>query len=165
MKYPTDLESGWLLDEYDEDRFWSRVNFRGGSAHLTDPLATATGDCWTFGGYAPGQYTRFLLHGHQEVAHRVAYRDSGRKVEPGQSLDHLCRNPNCIRPSHLEPVEHIENVRRGIIGHKTHCPSGHEYSAENTKIVTRSNGLDVRRCLTCLRASRHKTYLRRKANQ
>jgi hypothetical protein len=28
-------------------------------------------------------------------------------------LDHLCRNPACVRPDHLEPVTHLENLRRG----------------------------------------------------
>jgi hypothetical protein len=49
-------------------------------------------------------------------------------------LDHLCRNRACVRFDHLEPVTHVENVRRSPIGNgaKTHCPQGHAYSPENT---------------------------------
>lgn len=25
-------------------------------------------------------------------------------------LDHLCWNPSCVRPSHLSPVTHLENI-------------------------------------------------------
>jgi hypothetical protein len=28
-------------------------------------------------------------------------------------LDHLCRNPRCVNPDHLQPVTNFENARRG----------------------------------------------------
>lgn len=34
-------------------------------------------------------------------------------IEADMTLDHLCRNTKCIRPSHLEPVSRPENTRRG----------------------------------------------------
>lgn len=34
-------------------------------------------------------------------------------IPTNMDLDHLCRNPICVNPDHLEPVTHLENVRRG----------------------------------------------------
>lgn len=50
--------------------------------------------------------------------------------EMGQDTDHLCRNPSCCNPAHLEPVSHQENVRRGR-AMKTHCPKGHPKTEDN----------------------------------
>jgi hypothetical protein len=33
-------------------------------------------------------------------------------VPEGLELDHLCENPPCCNPAHLEPVTHAENNRR-----------------------------------------------------
>ena len=86
------------------------------------------------------------------------------KVPKGKELDHLCRNSRCCNPKHLEPIFHIENVRRGNGGlhwaKKTHCPRGHEYNQINTAIF---NG--HRQCKTCHKiyarnwATRHRKYL------
>lgn len=34
-------------------------------------------------------------------------------IPPGLHLDHLCRQPKCLRPDHLEPVTHAKNLQRG----------------------------------------------------
>lgn len=155
----------YLLDEYDAERFWSRINFHGGQHYLRDRLArldAGAGDCWIYGGDAyAAEYGRFKLHGVEQQAHRIAYRDFGNKLTDEQTIDHLCRNTLCVNPRHLEPVTQTENVRRGIAANKTHCPSGHEYTPENTKMVIR-RGLQVRYCRLCLKASAHATYERNK---
>lgn len=46
-------------------------------------------------------------------AHRVYYERHVGPVPDGLELDHLCRNPGCVNPEHLEPVTHAENIRRG----------------------------------------------------
>jgi len=33
-------------------------------------------------------------------------------IPDGLHLDHLCANPPCVRPDHLEPVTQAENNRR-----------------------------------------------------
>lgn len=46
-------------------------------------------------------------------AHRAMWEQTFGSLPPKNLvLDHLCLNPTCIRPSHLEPVTQGENVRR-----------------------------------------------------
>jgi hypothetical protein len=47
-------------------------------------------------------------------APRVLYELLVGPISPGLELDHLCRNPGCVRPAHLEPVTTLVNQRRGI---------------------------------------------------
>ena len=73
-------------------------------------------------------------------------------------LDHLCRNPRCLRFSHLEPVTHLENVRRGRAGWnsraKTHCPRGHSFDPANTHVY-----LGRRVCRACKREKQRERRL------
>ena len=94
-------------------------------------------DCWTWtAGLDRRGYGRIRVGDKTAAAHRVVYELLSGPIPEGLSLDHLCRNPSCVRPDHLEPVTHAENVRRGAAGEnqraKTHCPRGHEYTPENT---------------------------------
>ena len=120
------------------ERFWKKVD--------------KSGDCWEWTaaknsrGYGTVRNNKKTLG-----AHRVSYELIVGEIPEGLDLDHLCRNPGCVNPEHLEPVTHRENVRRGNAGlHlsvRTHCPHGHEYTKENTAIY--DDGL--RRCRTCMR--------------
>jgi hypothetical protein len=76
----------------------------------------------------------------------MAYEMLVGPVPDGLELDHLCRVPACVNPDHLEPVTHIENVRRGrsYWAERTHCSAGHEYTRENTRITKRG-----RTCRAC----------------
>jgi hypothetical protein len=48
----------------------------------------------------------------KEQAHRAVYELLVGPIPTGLHLDHLCNNPNCVRPDHLEPVTQAENNRR-----------------------------------------------------
>ena len=61
-------------------------------------------------------------------------------------LKAVCGNDAWVNPDHLEPVVPAETVGDHERA-KTHCPSGHPYSAENTYITP--NG--QRMCRTCRR--------------
>src|SRR3954452_12539829 len=45
-------------------------------------------------------------------AHRWVYEQTYGKLCHELQLDHLCRTPGCVNPSHLEAVTARENVRR-----------------------------------------------------
>jgi len=84
------------------------------------------------------------------------YENLHGEVPRGLVLDHLCREPQCVNPDHLEPVTSAENVMRGVgIGvvhaSQTHCKRGHEFTAENTYRVPPHKGLPNggRSCRTC----------------
>lgn len=74
------------------------------------------------------------------LCHRAAYQTIVGPIPDGLFLDHLCRNPSCWRPDHLQPVTARENAHRSPLNQAawkakreiTHCPHGHPYDEENT---------------------------------
>lgn len=158
--------TGWWLDEYDGPRFWQYVDRNGGTEHTLDPLSTAEGECWNWlGAKDKGGYGRFRMGRKNFLSHRIAYLDGSRssRIPEDWVVDHLCRNHSCVRPEHLEAVEFVTNVERGSRGKaaRTHCPSGHEYTEANTKLVPRG-AREIRTCRLCYKASAQRTYQRRK---
>lgn len=107
--------------------------------------------CWLWTGASTGTgYGQVRIGGRKgkcTVAHRHAYTRLVGEVPLGLELDHLCSQRCCVNPHHLQPVTHLENIRRSSNAQKTHCTHGHEYTPENT---VRDNG--HRKCRTCLRA-------------
>lgn len=93
--------------------------------------------------------------GRDMLAHRFAYELLVGPIPTGLTLDHLCRRPACVNPSHLEPVSLRDNILRGegpvALGARvTHCPQGHPYDLFNTYI----DPSGTRRCRTCHREQR-----------
>lgn len=50
---------------------------------------------------------------NSRLAHRESFVRAKGTIPVGLTLDHLCGVTSCVRPDHLEPVTHAENVRRG----------------------------------------------------
>jgi hypothetical protein len=66
-------------------------------------------------------------------AHRAAYELLIGPIPAGLFLDHLCRNPRCCNPAHLEPVTVDENNLRGNLATRAErCPLGHRYQTNGT---------------------------------
>ena len=88
--------------------------------------------------------------GKTRRAHRLMFELFIGPIGAGLELDHLCRNRLCVRPDHLEPVTHKENMRRAAPFRpiKTHCPNNHVYDEVNTCYVTTLRGTE-RRCRIC----------------
>jgi hypothetical protein len=111
------------------------------------------GSCWIWRGARDAKgYARFRDDSGKKVAvHRFAYETKHGAIPAGLTVDHLCRNPSCCNPDHLEAVTNAENIRRGTQGQwqrsKTHCPQGHAYTPENTYVCNKGK----RQCQTCKR--------------
>lgn len=138
----------------------------GVEQHGYDNLET----CWTWmNGRSAGGYGGFSPHvgGKRILAHRWAYTFFRAEIPEGLVLDHLCRNRACCNPWHLEPVTPEINYRRGEMQEKrvaafrarTHCPSGHEYTDENTYRSPKGH----RGCRTCMRRSNADYKARKRA--
>lgn len=56
------------------------------------------------------------MAGETRMAHRVSHVLYKGPIPNGLVIDHLCRNPSCVNPDHLEAVTQKENVHRGIRG-------------------------------------------------
>lgn len=100
------------------------VRFRWGHWARLQPRAVWSSDLWEerdcgyvtpcyvwTGTITTTGYGRFGAYGR---AHRISYEEVNGPIPESLEIDHLCRNPPCVRPDHLEPVTRTENARRAI---------------------------------------------------
>lgn len=130
------------------ERFWAKVDKGGANG------------CWLWTAYRDYRnYGQFALTSSNKRvrAHRYAYEAVVGPIPDGLELDHLCRNPPCVNPAHLEPVTHHENVLRGqtlaaVYARRTHCHAGHPFDEKNTRIARAEGGRRV--CRECRKVQR-----------
>ena len=104
---------------------------------------------WTAGKDKDG-YGRHKVYGRTVFAHRWIYENLREQIPKGLVIDHLCRNPGCVNPWHMEPVTVLVNTRRGNSYNPDTCKRGHPWTKESTiwKNRKQRNGT-IRRKRTC----------------
>ena len=123
------------------ERFWAKVEKTDTCWRWTGALLRSGYGVIRVGGRA----------GSNKFAHRLSYEMHLGPIPEGLDVDHLCRNRACINPDHLEPVTRQVNLLRGKTlaarnASRTHCPRGHEYSPENTRITRQTRSRTCREC-------------------
>lgn len=136
-----------------------QIKFRS-LIHRPDPTNPVA--CWEWKGPHDTETgrPRFEIRGRRPHAYRVAYllfRNGDRRKEISLTLDHLCANPTCVHPDHVQLKTQKENLYSShltvasINAKKTHCPQAHPYDEANTYLYVDSKGQSHRKCLQCLR--------------
>ncbi len=141
-----------------EEEFWSNV-LKSGSGN----------DCWIWMA-AKNEHGYGLLnwHGHMWKAHRVSYELSRGPIQEGKFILHHCDVPACVRPDHLFIGTQADNIKdmqskgrmRNQNTNKTHCPSGHIYTKENTRI-----NKGKRYCRICSRINTMRHYYKKRSQK
>lgn len=110
--------------------------------------------CWEWQGLTNNGYARVK----KQYLHRLFFEYWKGKIPQEFVIDHLCRNPICLNPSHMEAVTIGENVRRGVRkDNQLFCINGHPYNLENTLFF---NGRkQKKKCKICTNVPRRKSYV------
>lgn len=73
-------------------------------------------DCWLWKGNTTSNgYGQFFVARQALIAHRYSHELHVGPIPAGLEIDHLCNVRACVRPDHLEPVTHAENMRRKAV--------------------------------------------------
>jgi len=113
---------------------------------LMSRVTKSKDSCWVWNGALVRGYGVINIDGKTEYVHRVVFAASVKKFDKSLTLDHICRNPRCVNPEHLEPVTRSENVRRMNLSQpRDRCRKGHLY----VEYGKTKNG----RCIKCYESS------------
>ena len=145
-------------------RFWSKVNKRGPIPKNRPRL----GRCWVWLGwkFSPSGRPGFDCNPRKFLAYRVSYQEAYGKIPRRKTIDHLCCNVYCVRPSHLEAVSSRVNTFRcdhapaTINSRKVSCPKGHLLHGANLYRYSLKQGR--RLCLIC-RRERNAAWMMKKS--
>jgi hypothetical protein len=104
-------------------------------------LVEKTDSCWIWHGARNASgYGSVWVNGKWYKAHRYSFLQANNYLP--KMLDHTCVNPPCVNPAHLCPTTYHDNAPNL---RTTHCPHGHEYTEENTRVDINGH----RHCKAC----------------
>ena len=87
-----------FFDAKFRSRFWSKVDKSGG--------------CWAWTAYTDMFGYGVVALGYTMArAHRISYEMEKGTIPEGLQVRHLCHNPSCVRPDHLEIGTQKDNMR------------------------------------------------------
>lgn len=118
----------------------------------------AHNDCWIWKGSRTGSgYGQIWVNRRMRTAHRVSHELFIGPIPDGCAVDHLCRNRLCVRPDHLQALDHYTNWSQWNLS-KTHCRNGHLYSGDNLRFKPSGE----RRCRICHNAQERERQSRKR---
>lgn len=107
--------------------------------------------CWVWPGASNDRgYPVIGIDSTTLYVHRLTYRIARGPLVDGLTIDHLCRNPSCVNPMHLEQVTSAVNTARADgNSRKKFCSKGHPYDGPNLRTWTDARGYTRRYCVQC----------------
>jgi len=102
-----------VVDMYDGVEVFSDILSRTMQDVVFEPMS----GCWLFAKGAIG-YPIIWNGAYTEFAYHRLYVELVGDIPRGLQLDHVCCNPGCVNPEHLEPVSGAENMRRSGVNKK-----------------------------------------------
>lgn len=90
-----------LKDHWTFYRFWSKVDIK-----------EYINQCWPWiASTFPTGYGQFWLYDTMVRAHRLAFELTKGPIKDGLEVQHLCNNPVCCNPNHLELGDQAKNMQ------------------------------------------------------
>lgn len=143
------------------EAFWSKVD-RSGGPDACWPWTAARNAKTGYGIFHPSRTSDYsqTVSAHRFAAHLAGLIDL---ADPKQHVDHDCHNNTGCKPGpcphrlSCNPAHHVRrsgaenvNASHNSNAQKIHCPKGHKYTPDNTRIQKRGN-TSIRKCITCER--------------
>lgn len=124
--------------------------------------------CWMWRGFTRDTgYGSFWWPEKVIPAHRAAYLLFHGPIPDGMTVDHICFQPSCVNPDHLQLLTLSQNAARQRKALSDYCQRGHEFTPENTMIQLNRTGSGrrshYRLCRACREESQRRRIERRRA--